>query len=216
MRVDPLKSASKAPETQLWRSALLLPAALLASLGCHQEGITHYRVPKDTTQTAPSAPVAAPAEPMGNPGAVPPPPVPTGNAALKWALPKGWMEEKSGGMRYATLKAPGAGKLDISVVFLPGAAGGELANVNRWRGQIGLPSLDEAALGKARTALKTKAGPVAAFDFTSEGQAKTRMVVGLLTTADGNSWFLKMVGDEAPVAKNKSDFMRFLESLRLD
>lgn len=121
-----------------------------------------------------------------------------------------------GGMRYATLKAPATGKLDISVVFLPGAAGGELANVNRWRGQIGLGAWDESALGKARTSLKTKAGSVAAYDFTSEGQVKSRMVVGLLTTADGNSWFLKMVGDDAPVAKTKPDFMRFLESLRLD
>jgi hypothetical protein len=149
-------------------------------------------------------------------GEVPPPPTPTGSAALKWTLPKGWTEEKAGGMRYATLKAPGTGKLDISVVFLPGAAGGELANVNRWRGQIGLGPMGEAALAKARTALKTKAGTVAAFDFTGEGQTKSRMVVGLLTTADGNSWFLKMVGDDAPVGRTKPEFMRFLESLRLD
>jgi hypothetical protein len=196
---------------------LLLSSALLAGLGCKQEGITRYRIPKDLAQAAAPAPAAA--APAGGPmgaGEVPPPPVPTGNAALKWTLPKGWSEEKTGGMRYATLKASAPGKLDISVVFLPGAAGGELANVNRWRGQIGLPGLDEAALAKARTPLKTKAGNVAAFDFTSDGQVKTRMVVGLLTTADGNSWFLKMVGDDAPVAKTKPEFMRFLEGLRLD
>ena len=77
----------------------------------------------------------------------PPPPRPTGQGALKWALPKGWTETPGSGMRYATLTPPGAGKVEMSVVVLPGAAGGELANVNRWRGQIGLPPLDEAALG---------------------------------------------------------------------
>jgi hypothetical protein len=191
---------------------LLLSALLLVGIGCKQEGVTHFRVAKETAQpAAPTAPTAPPA--MGE-GEVPPPPAPS--AGLKWTLPKGWSEEKTGGMRYATLKANARGKLDISVTFLPGTAGGELANVNRWRGQIGLGPIDEAALGKARTSLKTKAGPVAAYDFTSEGQAKTRMVVGLLTTADGNSWFLKMVGDEAPVAGSKAEFMRFLESIRLD
>lgn len=197
------------------RSPLLVVGALLAGLGCRQEGITHARVPKETAAVAPAPHSQGPAAPMGA-GEVPAPPTPTGNAALKWTLPKGWSEEMVGGMRYATLKAPATGKLDISVVFLPGAAGGELANVNRWRGQIGLGAWDESALGKARTSLKTKAGSVAAYDFTSEGQVKSRMVVGLLTTADGNSWFLKMVGDDAPVAKTKPDFMRFLESLRLD
>ena len=210
-----MKSPFLSPELKRQRNfgpPLLLSALVLAGVGCKQEGVTHFRVAKETAQAAAPAPAAPP--PSMGAGEVPPPPAPT--AALKWTLPKGWSEEKSGGMRYATLKAPAQGKLDISVVFLAGAAGGELANVNRWRGQIGLGPLDEAALGKARTAVKSRAGAVAGFDFTSDGQAKTRMVVGLLTTADGNSWFLKMVGDEAPVAKNKADFMRFLESLRLD
>jgi hypothetical protein len=207
-----LKPRSRSPRSLTCPA--LLAVALLGVLGCRKDTITRYRVPKEQAQPAPAADSHPAPAPMA--GEVPPPPTPTGSAALKWTLPKGWTEEKAGGMRYATLKAPGTGKLDISVVFLPGAAGGELANVNRWRGQIGLGPMGEAALAKARTALKTKAGTVAAFDFTGEGQTKSRMVVGLLTTADGNSWFLKMVGDDAPVGRTKPEFMRFLESLRLD
>lgn len=205
---------SPTPLSPLLRPVLLCALLAATGLGCRRDEITHYRVPKEQALAAPTAQAAPPAS-MGA-GEVPAPPTPTGGAAVKWTLPKGWTEEKGGGMRFATLKAPSQGKLDISVVFLPGDAGGELANVNRWRGQIGLPPWDAAALGKARTALKTKAGAVAAFDFSSDGPARSRMVVGLLTTADGNSWFLKMVGDDAPVAKHKPEFMRFLESLRLD
>ena len=145
---------------------------------------------------------------------VPPPPTPKG--ALKWSLPKGWSELPGGGMRFATFKAPYAGKLEGTVVVLPGPAGGELANVNRWRGQIGLPALDEAGLAKARTALKTKVGLVNVYDFTSDGQAKSRMVAGYVTTPDGNTWFLKLTGDSDPVAKAKPDFMTILGSLHLD
>jgi hypothetical protein len=143
-----------------------------------------------------------------------PPPRPT-EGALRWTLPKGWTESVAGGMRYATLKAPGAGKLDVSVVVLPGPAGGELANVNRWRGQIGLGPIDEAALAKARVAVKAKVGEVALYDFTSEGAARSRVVAGLLSVG-GNTWFVKMVGDLDPVAAARRDFIRILESLRLD
>ena len=148
------------------------------------------------------------------PGDVPPPPVPKGS--LKWSLPKGWTELPGGGMRFATFQSPFAGKVEATVVVLPGPAGGELANVNRWRGQIGLPAMDEAGLAKSRTVLKTKAGAVNVYDFTSEGQAKSRMVAGYIATPDGNTWFLKLNGDADPVAKAKSDFMTILGSLHLD
>ena len=102
------------------------------------------------------------------------------------------------------------------MVVLPGAAGGELANVNRWRGQIGLGPIDEAALAAARVVVKTKAGALNVYDFTSDGQTKSRMVAGLISTPDGNTWFLKLTGDADPVAKAKPDFMRILGSLSLD
>jgi hypothetical protein len=101
------------------------------------------------------------------------------------------------------------------VVVLPGPAGGELANVNRWRGQIGLPATDEASLARARTTVQSKAGTVNVYDFTSEGTKKSRLVAGSLLI-DGSSWFVKLTGDAEPVAAARADFLRILESLRLD
>ena len=117
-------------------------------------------------------------------------------------------------MRYATIKPTAQGKIEVSVTVFPGPAGGELANVNRWRNQIGLPPVDEAALAKDRKALKSPAGSLAVFDYTGEGKEKTRMVAAILF-AGGNSWFVKMVGDAGPVAASRADFVRLLESLRL-
>jgi hypothetical protein len=120
-------------------------------------------------------------------------------------------------MRYATLTPPGGGKAEVSVVVLPGPAGGEMANVNRWRGQIGLPPLDEAGLASARKEVKSKAGKVAVYDFTSDGGAeKNRMITGLLASADGNTWFFKLMGDADPVGKAKPGFLRYLETLHID
>src|SRR5208282_2908095 len=146
---------------------LTLVAATSALLvACTDDQVTHSRVAKEEAAPAPSqaappmanmpsAPMAAPmpgapTAPPGMKGDVPVPPKPTGAEGLSWTLPKGWTQTLSGGIRYATLKPAGGGNLDASVVVLPGQAGGELANVNRWRGQLGLSPLDAAALPSVR------------------------------------------------------------------
>jgi len=202
------KTSRAAPAGARLGATLLLAAAALA--GCGSEEVSHYRVPRE--QAAPQA--AAPAAPPGMAGDVAAPPRP--EHGLRWKLPKGWTEAAGGSMRYATLKPPVQGKIDISVTFLPGAAGGELANVNRWRNQIGLAPIDEAALARARKVVKSPAGAVSLYDFAGQGDKGSRMIAGLLLGADGNSWFLKMVGDDAPAAAARADFLAMLESLRLE
>jgi hypothetical protein len=145
---------------------------------------------------------------------VAPPPAPAGRP-LAWTLPSGWSETRGGGgMRYATLVAPVPG-VDVSVTVLAGDAGGELANVNRWRNQIGLPPLDGAALERARKPVGARLGPVALYDFTSEGAPRRRVVAGWAQVA-GNTWFVKMSGDDGPVGAARPDFVRIVESLRLE
>lgn len=117
-------------------------------------------------------------------------------------------------MRFATLKPPN-GSVDVSVVVLSGPAGGELANVNRWRGQIGLSSLEEPALAKARVILGAKAGDVAVYDFSSDGEKKSRMVVALASNGD-RTWFVKMLGDAAEVKSARAGFNQILSSLHFD
>jgi hypothetical protein len=100
-------------------------------------------------------------------------------------------------------------------VVLPGPAGGELSNVNRWRGQIGLPPVDEAALSTARQAVTTRAGTLSVYDFTSEGQKKSRLIAGLLE-AGGSTWFVKVTGDAEAITAARADFLSLLGSLRLE
>jgi len=196
------------------RKQIWIVGALFFAAGCGRNEVAHYRVPKADPSTV-SAEGA-----MGGMGAapsdgLPPPPDASTTGTLQWKLPKGWTESRSaGGMRYATLKPGAPGKVEVSVIVFPGAAGGELANVNRWRNQIGLPPVEEAALAKDRKTLKAPIGSLAVFDYTSEGKEKTRLVAAIVFAA-GNSWFVKMVGDAGPVAASRADFVRLLESLRL-
>ena len=144
--------------------------------------------------------------------AMPSPHQAAGADAIAWNLPKGWTEARPGGMRIATLKPPVAGKVDVSVVMIPGAAGGELANVNRWRGQIGLQPIDEAARAQMCKEVPSKAGAVSLYDLAGEGAGKQRMIAGLLFVG-GQSWFVKMVGDDESVVASRADFAKLLATL---
>ena len=210
------------------RALFLALTTILLGANCRREEVVHARVPKlsgavPSMGQAPgmdmppkAAPPASGEAPAPSGGAeVPLPPQPSQGAKLAWTLPKGWTEAKGAGMRYATLQPSVAGKTEVSIVMLPGAVGGELANVNRWRGQIGLSAVDEAALPGLRTQVTSKAGPVMLYDFTSLGQVKTRMVVGMLSTEDSN-WFLKLNGDADAVSASRADFATFLGTLHLE
>jgi hypothetical protein len=53
---------------------------------------------------------------------------------IRWTAPAGWQEESGGRYRFGKDDP----RLEMTVVRLAGAAGGTLANVNRWREQLGL------------------------------------------------------------------------------
>jgi hypothetical protein len=180
------------------RLGLALAIAVVAA--CQRDEVAHFRVPK---QAAAPAALAA--------SAVMPPSAEGGG--LRWTLPAGWKEAPGGGpMRYATLTAPVAGKVEVTVIRLPGPAGGELANVNRWRSQLGLPPLGEGDLAGARQVLTTVAGPLNVYDFTSAGAKKARTIAGF-AELQGESWFLKLTGDAEAVQKARAGFLELLGSL---
>jgi len=187
----------------------LAASAVVGLVACGREEVSHFRVPKRSPP--PHEAVASASLERDAPA----PPQRSGGASLRWTLPAGWTESAGGSMRFATFTPPVPGKIDASVVVLPGPAGGELANVNRWRGQIGLAPIDEAGLQRSRKVLKTKAGPFAVYDFASEGKPGSRLIAGL-TVAQGKTWFVKITGDATAVAAARDDFMKLIGSLRFD
>ncbi|GIW95213.1 MAG: hypothetical protein KatS3mg110_3254 [Pirellulaceae bacterium] len=94
-----------------------------------------------------------------------------------WTLPEGWSENAGDAIRYRTLVSSGelGRSVEVSVTRLP-ATGGDwdaylLANVNRWRGQIGLPALSALELADAIQTFQTASGEEAYWcDFQSGGQ----------------------------------------------
>jgi hypothetical protein len=115
-------------------------------------------------------------------------------------------------MRYASFSASAekGDEVDISIVTFAGEGGSDADNVNRWRGQIGLPPLDENAVASQITALKTAE---ATFSTTDIVGAKARTIAAW-THRDGRVWFFKATGLNAAVEKEKPKFVKFIESVR--
>ena len=182
------------------KAAFFAFAAAAALAACGKDEIVSYQVPKEAE--AAMGPAAMPAAPAAG-------------GDLAWTVPRGWKSEPAAGMRFASFDVPAAGgNCELSVVVLPGDAGGELANVNRWRGQLGAGALDDAALAAAARRLTAPAGKILAFDIKGEGgQAGKAMAAAILSTGE-KTWFFKLTGKEAAVAAARPSFQTFLKSLR--
>jgi len=129
-------------------------------------------------------------------------------------LPKGWTQTRASASGTPTLKPVAQGKIDVSVWCspVPPAAARErepLARPDR------LGPIDESALAAVKSSMKTKAGAVAVYDLVSGGERRSRMLAAILASEEG-TWFIKMLGDERPVASARPDFLRLLRSLRFD
>jgi hypothetical protein len=140
------------------------------------------------------------------------PPEDTGPPPIKWQTPENWKAVSPSSMRYASFTAPAENgeKIDISVITFPGDGGSDPDNINRWRGQIGLPPVAGNAVSSEIAPLKTVD---ATFSTTDIVGAKARTIAAW-TRHDGRVWFFKATGPSAAVEKEKPNFVKFIESVR--
>jgi hypothetical protein len=208
--------------------ALLLAPLLFTA--CKDRQITAYRAPKDPAPAVvpPAATGALPdGHPpvAGNPGGTAPAPagdmatmantaVPTaGGSDLKWTAPSSWTAKAGSSMRKGSfaVKRDGA-EADFAITAFPGDTGGLHANLNRWRGQVGLPNAAPAELDASIQHLDGQGGMH--FDVVDlVGPSGTRML-GAIASYNGNSWFFKLMGPDALVAGEKQAFIDFLHTVK--
>ncbi len=187
---------------------------LLVLTGCRDREIATYRVPKET------APAPA-ATPPSNMGVMPGMAAPT-TGIPKWDVPAGWQTLPLTGVRVGNfaINSPAGLTAEMAVTSFPGTVGGDLQNVNRWREQIHLPPIDEAALSAVVQSLTTDAGTFHWVDLVSdapliEGKHLSR-ILGAWLKQPGRVWFFKLSGEAALVATQREAFMAFLRSVRFD
>ncbi len=104
---------------------------------------------------------------------------------------------------------------DISVIPLGGLAGGELPNVNRWRGQVGLPPVQEAELATLwqPVPIGPETGKLIDMAGTNPAEEAKSHILAAVLTRGGTTWFFKMTGGHELVAAQKANFLAFLKSI---
>src|SRR4051794_14363163 len=118
-------------------------------------------------------------------------------------------------MRVASFKIDQNGKqADVSVVPLEGGAGGDSANVNRWRGQVGLAAISDDTLKQSAQAVEIAGQPGMLYELsgTNPGSGEAVRILGAIQHREGTAWFFKMTGSDTLVAEQKSAFVAFLKS----
>ncbi len=208
----------------LFRSAFFLWPVLLLT-ACGDDDIVAYRVPKSQDPAPPAT--AAAASPHASPVAVPgsaadgAKPADTTvatatGAALTWTAPSHWQPKAGSAMRKGSYAIVGDGgaTADLAITAFPGDVGGEAANVNRWRGQLGLAPLAEAQLSGAVLRLEANGLKLAVVDVSGSANGAATRLLGAMVPFGGATWFFKLVGPEAVVANERPAFLEFLKTVR--
>lgn len=215
---------------------VLLAGLSVFAGGCREQKIVAYRIPKEAvatqempnpataqstndlpeghppigsaqTASSPNGMEALPGEPSLN--------VAAGNA-LQWTAPAHWREKPPGSVRKGSYDIPGndGAVADLAITAFPGQTGGLFANVNRWRGQIGLPPIRPEQLDETVEHLETAAFRIDVVDMLGTANGQPTRVLGAIVPHGNETWFFKLTGPDALVTAEREHFRAFLQSIK--
>lgn len=202
----------------LFRLSATVALLLLGLCGCRDREVTSYRIPKEKDPAPMMMPAADGAASAGQPGAtMANTPVNTAEGpGLTWSAPAHWTVKPASAMRKGSYAIHGEGgaDADLSITAFPGDVGGDLANLNRWRGQIQLPPLAPADLGPSSRHLDLNGLHVTVVDFANSQSATPQRILGAIVPYNGATWFFKLMGPDALVVREKAAFEAFLQTVK--
>jgi len=215
-------------EGRVWFFKLAGPMQLVAAQREKFEAlIRSIRV--DVDEAAPPA-EAAPGElPPGHPpigGAAPStaagaaqlppghPPIAALAAAsdIRYSLPQGWVKDDPRPLRHVSFTVPGpdgqTAEMIVSKLEAAGA-GTYLDNINRWRGQVGLPPIKQ---GDPQPVEQLTVGGADAARYDLVGPNR-RMLVAVVAKGP-DLWFFRFSGPTTLIDEHEAAFDRFLSSVQ--
>jgi hypothetical protein len=186
------------------RLLLLAPLLFSALSSCKDDEIRTYRVATDSTAEASAPPALNPiAEESEN-----------HTQSVVWQAPGDWKPEKPGQFLTASYSVPSGGRVTVSK--LAGDGGGLAANLNRWRGQVGLKPLAEKDVAGQPLKIAGSAAGMQLFNLTSENSATDAegILAGVLPLKT-ETWYFKFTGPVGVLRRTEGVFAEFLRSVRI-
>ena len=193
----------------------LAAVLVVLSTGCNRDGVKVYHVSDAETASQLPPTAATTAMTAAMPDGLPAPDN-SGLPSLQYILPAGWEKKAPTAMRVASFEISQAAKqADVSVIPMGGMAGGNLANVNRWRNQVGLEPIEEDAVQKMTEKIAIAGQDADLFDIVgaASGGSDAQRIIASVLHRDDTAWFFKITGDSALVEAQKPAFIAFLKSI---
>ncbi len=147
--------------------------------GCERGGIEEQEVAKGV-EDVPSA-TAVEEEPRAR----------ASDPDQPWIVPDGWNEDPAPRqMRLTTYIAPDpSGDVEVAVSRFGGRVGGELANINRWRGQMGLAPV--AADGLESVITRFESEGYDGYETRIESERGVMLASGVYQSDIDQTWFVR-------------------------
>ncbi len=175
---------------------ILTIIGLLFLFGCNNNDIQTYRISKTTPSNQ---------TPQQHPSH-------KATSSYAWDTPSSWIESAGHSMRLASFSVPtSVGDGDCSVIHLGGDGGGLVANINRWRGQIGLPAQSGQEINASAIKGSSKLGAYDMFVLINESKPETAMLASILPLQSG-TLFIKLNFHSDVISEVQSDFKSFCSS----
>jgi len=178
-----------------------LPLFFVAAFlfGCSREQTQTYQVPKEApAPTAIQAPVQqAMAQPAGK--------------GFGIQLPEGWTKKPGSGMRIVSYAIEGT-TIDFYLISL--AMGDVPSNVNRWRGQVGLPPATPEAIDAEVKTFQADGHDLKYIEIYNEEGGWG--VIAAIIDLEPQYWYFTAKGSVEELKANAADIRAFLESIQFE
>lgn len=137
-------------------------------------------------------------------------------AGLTWTAPAHWQSKGASGMRKGTITIPGDGgaSAELAITAFPGDVGGDVANVNRWRGQIQLAPQSPDDVLRSIQRIEANGLKIGVVEMANSAGGTPTRVLGAMVPFQGSTWFFKVTGPDALVAKEKDAFLAYLRTIK--
>jgi hypothetical protein len=157
--------------------------------------------------------------PMPGPARMAKSPVPARRpvAVPRYTAPMGWTPVPDPGpFRQVAFQIREGDKVtEVSITSLAGPARGLLANVNRWRGQLGLQPVTQEGLDKTERHIRVGGESVPYVDLVSPGgEAAQQRILAAGVDQGDQTWYFTMKGPDKVVRRHQAEFEAFVKSVQ--
>lgn len=153
--------------------------------------------------TGQSIPQVAANAPAARPAASAPP------RDLKYTTPDGWADQPGSAMRKASFKTEAGSEVTAFVFAAGGGMSDPVGNVNRWRGQVGLPPTTKEELDAAAETIEVSGGDAIYVELLGEENG----TLAAMSERGPSIWFFKLTGPSDAVDADRQAFADWLASL---